>query len=613
MKLEKVILKNFRSYQEETTVQLDELTTLIGKNDIGKSTILEALEIFFNNSIVKIGQDDLCVTAESKAVTIGCIFSDFPENIIIDASYRTNLDEEYLLNEESLLEVHKVFDCSKKNPTSEVFIKALHPKMDEKKFLVQLTQTELKKRVKELDIDESQIGDSRLNANYRKAIFEHYSDSKLELQMISLSKGDSKSIWEKLKLEMPIYSLFQSDRPSSDGDSEVQDPMKLAVKEALANAEKELIEIKEKVERQTLQVAKATLEKLREMDENLGNSLIPLFTEEPKWSSIFKFSLEDESGIPINKRGSGVRRLILLNFFRAAAERKTDEQNRRDIIYAIEEPETAQHPNNQRMLAEAFKELSQNENTQVILTTHVPSFASLLPADSIRFIDNINGEKLIKSTRDDEQVIIDVVDALGVIPSPVDSSKVKVAVIVEGPNDVAALKILSHIIAQENKDIVDLRDSEEIIFIISGGSTLKYWVQNQYLKTLGIPELHLVDRDEKVPPSYEKWCNQVNSRGDGSKAFMTRKREMENYIHPRAIKEHFKLKEELNLNDMSDIPKIIGELVGMKSNTVKKHLNEEVISLMTYEEIKEMDCYNEIEDLWLKELSAFLSPELLLK
>lgn len=613
MKLEKVILKNFRSYREETTVQFDELTTLIGKNDIGKSTILEALEIFFNNSTVKIGQADLCVTADSSFVTIGCIFSGFPENIIIDASYRTKLDDEYLLNEENLLEVHKVYDCSKKTPTSEVFIKALHPKMDEKKFLVQLTQTELKRRVKELNIDESQIGDSRLNANYRKAIFEHYSDSKLELQMISLSKGDSKSIWEKLKLEMPIYSLFQSDRPSSDGDSEVQDPMKLAVKEALANAEKELVEIKEKVEKQTLQVAKATLEKLREMDENLANSLIPLFTEEPKWSSIFKFSLEDESGIPINKRGSGVRRLILLNFFRAAAERKTDEQNRRDIIYAIEEPETAQHPNNQRMLAEAFKDLSQNENTQVILTTHVPSFAGLLPSDSIRFIDDVHGKKLIKSTKDDEQVLSDVVESLGVIPSPVDPSKVKVAIIVEGPNDVAALKRLSHTISQKNKEIVDLSSSEEIIFIISGGSTLKYWVQNQYLKTLGIPEWHLVDRDEKIPPSYEKWCIKVNSRGDGSKAFMTTKREMENYIHPRAIKEYFELEEELTFDDMSDVPKMIGTLVEMKPNTVKLYLNKEVLSLMTYEEIKEMDCYNEIEGLWLKELSAFLNPELLSK
>ena len=49
MKLEKLILKNFRSYSSIVEIPISNLTTLIGKNDIGKSTILEALEIYFNN------------------------------------------------------------------------------------------------------------------------------------------------------------------------------------------------------------------------------------------------------------------------------------------------------------------------------------------------------------------------------------------------------------------------------------------------------------------------------------------------------------------------------------------------------------------------------------
>lgn len=46
MKLREVILKNFRGYYTETRIKIDNLTALIGKNDIGKSTILEALDIF---------------------------------------------------------------------------------------------------------------------------------------------------------------------------------------------------------------------------------------------------------------------------------------------------------------------------------------------------------------------------------------------------------------------------------------------------------------------------------------------------------------------------------------------------------------------------------------
>lgn len=46
MKLYQLKLKNFRSYKEEICIEFENLTTFIGKNDVGKSTILEALEIF---------------------------------------------------------------------------------------------------------------------------------------------------------------------------------------------------------------------------------------------------------------------------------------------------------------------------------------------------------------------------------------------------------------------------------------------------------------------------------------------------------------------------------------------------------------------------------------
>ncbi|HDE4006869.1 TPA: AAA family ATPase, partial [Staphylococcus aureus] len=52
MILKSVKLKNFRCYKDEVIVPFQEITGLIGKNDAGKSTILEALEIFFNNSII---------------------------------------------------------------------------------------------------------------------------------------------------------------------------------------------------------------------------------------------------------------------------------------------------------------------------------------------------------------------------------------------------------------------------------------------------------------------------------------------------------------------------------------------------------------------------------
>lgn len=72
----------------------------------------------------------------------------------------------------------------------------------------------------------------------RASIWQHYNeDLQLNITDIDVTKGDTKSIWEKLQRYLTLYSLFQSDRKNSDGDSEVQDPLKEAVKEILRDEE----------------------------------------------------------------------------------------------------------------------------------------------------------------------------------------------------------------------------------------------------------------------------------------------------------------------------------------------------------------------------------------
>src|SRR5699024_1977724 len=226
---------------------------------------------------------------------------------------------------------------------------------------------------------------------------------------IDLSKADAKSVWEQIEKYLPIYALFQSDRSSSDADEEVQNPMKTAVKMAIETVEKDLETIKDQVQSEVLDVAHRTLGKLKEMDPSLASKLTPQFKEEPKWNTLFKLSLDGDDNIPMNKRGSGVRRLILLNFFRAEAERRMKESSSTNVIYAIEEPETAQHPNNQIMLADALKEIVRNdEKAQIILTTHVPGLAELIPEPNLRFIESVEEKKLVQEA--DEQTIAKIAE-----------------------------------------------------------------------------------------------------------------------------------------------------------------------------------------------------------
>ncbi|MEI7510092.1 MAG: AAA family ATPase, partial [Flavobacterium sp.] len=49
MRIKTIKIKNFRSYKDEVEIEFGDLTAFVGKNDIGKSTVLEALDIFFND------------------------------------------------------------------------------------------------------------------------------------------------------------------------------------------------------------------------------------------------------------------------------------------------------------------------------------------------------------------------------------------------------------------------------------------------------------------------------------------------------------------------------------------------------------------------------------
>ena len=106
MRLEKVTLKNFRCYKHETVFKVDHLNCLIGKNDAGKSTIMEALDAFFNDNI---DTGDLSTNSDNDKIEITCEFTDIPDVLVLDTTIETNPEEEGILNAEGNLEIVRVF------------------------------------------------------------------------------------------------------------------------------------------------------------------------------------------------------------------------------------------------------------------------------------------------------------------------------------------------------------------------------------------------------------------------------------------------------------------------------------------------------------------------
>lgn len=558
MNLRRMRMRNFRCYKDEILIEFDDITAFIGKNDIGKSSIMDALDIFLNDGTPD--KHDATKGGDAKDLTIICEFDDFPAEIVIDDKNPTNLADEFLLNQNGKLEIHKTYSGHIALPKcTSICAYAVHPTIDGAKDLLQLKNAELKKRAKELGVDLSDVN-LAFNAPIRKRIREKLGKLNPAPTFVSLNDNNAKSVWEGLKFYLPIFALFKADRESTDQDPEAQDPLKAAVKEAIKEKEEELTAIFQYIELEVKKVADKTVEKTREMNPDLASKLNPQFTP-PKWDSLFKASITGDDEIPINKRGSGVRRLLLLNFFRAKAELEIKDRRTASVIYGVEEPETSQHPHNQRLLVRAFMELS--IESQVILTTHTPMLARCLPDNNLRYVQvkDTKCREILKGGADTNRLFA---ESLGVLPD----NSVKLFIGVEGKHDICFLKNISKVLRKGGEDVLDLDKMElsgEIIFFPLGGSSLLLWTSR--LEPLKRPEFHLFDRDIPIPQKakYQDIVDEVNKR-TRCKAQSTAKKEIENYLHWDAInKTYIQFGIDLgltkNFSDFDDVPLEIAKRV----------------------------------------------------
>lgn len=608
MRLRQVRIRNFRCYRAEFVINFDDLTCLIARNDVGKSSVLEALDAFFN--LDKLDSEDRSAGARNAdAIEITCIFDDIQQALVVDSDALISPRAEYLLNADGFLEITKRFSTATPK-CEEIFVNALRPTAANYGDLYGLTIAELRQRARNLGVDLTQVNQA-VKSSIRRAIWSSVDAVALGLQEEPLEVRSS--IWKPLLNALPLYQLFRADRPSSDQDAEAQDPIKFAIREALSSREVELQAIEAHVRQQVADVTRATIEKLREMDPDLARELNPTFSSF-NWSKVFSVSLTSEDQIPLNKRGSGVRRLFLINFFRAKAEQVSRTRGAPDVILAIEEPETSQHPNSQLLLLEALLELSQDPASQVILTTHNPLLARKIDSAHVRFVER-GADGVRQVAPDDDAAKGRLRDTLGVLPN----HNVQIFIGVEGPNDIEFLTRISSMLASTEMDIPNLASLEaagRVVFIPMGGSTLELWTNR--LQGLDIPEVHIMDRDE-VPPAaarYQEAADRVNARGGHCRAFVTNCREMENLVHHDAIAEEFGVVVP-HLQAFDDVPSMVAELVhqasgspnawavlseelrSKKESNAKKRLNRGAVSRMTAARLGQSDPDDQVRS-WLR-------------
>lgn len=460
---------------------------------------------------------------------------------------------------------------------------ANHPNNEKAANLHSLKINELKSLGRELGI-ENMVQDQRVSSLWRKAIWKSLDEILLTQKKIAISDlgSESKEIFTKIEALLPTFALFRSDRESSDVDPEAKNPLQTAVKQAQKDLQAEIQTLQAKIEASVIEVADRTLEKIREMDPNLANELKPRFKEPPKWS--FNFTLDSDDGIPMNKRGSGARRLILLNFFRAEAEKKRIENKAPRVIYAIEEPETSQHPNYQVMLINALLQLAGRNDCQIIITTHVPALAGLLPIEAIRFISK-NEDGSPEIIQGGNIALEKAAASLGVLPEP-GIAGARAVLLVEGHSDVTFINHSAQQLQNAGKISETLTSMGIAVIPIGGCGNLKHWITKQLVEQLGLNWSVLIDSDIGDPIQHEKNLEKFREiQANGKLAILTRKREPENYISPNVVKSRSNT--DVAYTEQCDAKKIIAAATKTKPENVL----EKFWPLMSAEDIIEMSRY----------------------
>ena len=431
MKIKKVIINNFRAFKH-AEIDFDDFNCIIGKNDTGKSTILAALEWFFNpnkeldeNDFAAAGfdwyehetpsyydettgethqeecvkefiYDNFCISVEiyfSDAIiqnrTEECdfIFSkDFASkdgNICIKKWMRhpyKNLYYPYVekqvgycVNKHFFEKVGKILsDCTLDE------LKSLYNEIGKNadelcKNLHQLKEkSKNKKRGLALSIIKSKINDEKVKIKEQicSELYNHYNSvGEKTCDEQWMPYDDIDSIEFHFGFTLPIFILYTS-------KTSINDYLNLLFTPYNANG------VYKSIEKAKVHTAKKLSEQLNldSTNEHLyikENEKIDLFTQD---SLVFK-QKDLPLSIPLKNRGEGLQLKLKNAVFRLLTE--INAKNLINTILAFEEPETHLHPSAQIEMYETIKSLSEKSNYQIIMTTHSPFIVKELARNNL--------------------------------------------------------------------------------------------------------------------------------------------------------------------------------------------------------------------------------------
>lgn len=396
MKLNKVVINNYKSFGKDKNIVYieDDITTLIGKNESGKSNVVGLLNKIslidgldsktFTQKNRKNLNDEVSIilefTANQNKIQGNCRFIFKEANRVMIEGAISNYIENELINRDILriLTDYKSsltlnFSANQINNIYGGYIKSIE---NLNKYIFKdykVFYSNIKNWCKKIDDDEEKEKALKVNEEFFYALskiynlfprFYLYTESKLEDSYIC-----NQEFFEKFELNDSIFKdLLKAANISKDMLYNAMYNSNPGISEDYKDEIKGLIE--EKIERDFNRFYNQETIKLR------------VRIEQSKFTLLVE---TDKNKMSLSERSNGLR--WYLNMF---INIKANDLLDKNVIYLIDEPAVYLHVQAQKQVIKLFEELTQDKN-QLIYTTHSPFMIDSDKLIRIKALEKNNG------------------------------------------------------------------------------------------------------------------------------------------------------------------------------------------------------------------------------
>ncbi|MFP8965053.1 ATP-dependent nuclease [Pokkaliibacter sp. CJK22405] len=515
MKLSRVEIKNFRGIGE-AVIDIEDFTTLVGPNNIGKSTILHAIHLVLDNKKPQPEDWPNKIASDEKMIIV-CEFKDIEEweskkpaisKLVHEGKVKVRLLAEWNEDKSNYSYYYSVFsneyiypwdgfknysEARKDDVCKEIFddfgIKSAADYKEAIESLKDFTRGTFPEKIKEnIDWHEKKFATSLQQAiphvMYVPASF------KIEDELKSTNNSPFSYLFSN-----KLFPLVRKD----DSYNQYLEKASLLQQKLRGQSESEgFIEGLDGA----LRKISETLNQILDFDSKVKLSIGDIDIEN-LFVKAATFLIDDEIETSLNYQGSGVQRALAFAMLETNAEVESEVSgDQRTIIVLYEEPELYIHPHLMRRLKNTLGQRSKSSKWQVICSTHSPFLISLADnPKSIKLIkrDKQNARKVHQidetifevSGEYDERVMLRA--TLDFHPTVCECIFAKRVIVVEGDTEVAVFSLLTELSAR-----LGITDNlYKDITVISAGGKWTIPAIARILEKMDIEYLVIHDEDRK--------------------------------------------------------------------------------------------------------------------